>query len=155
MSELVDLPIRTVYRVAHLGLRTWWLVRRPHTHGALVAVWNEGELLLIRSSYRKAHSLPGGYVKRGEDARLAAARELREETSLDVVPSRLTHTWHGARPFESRTDELDIFELEVDARPIVPVNNREIVWAGWRSAAQAREMNVVPHLREYLDASGR
>ena len=155
MSEIVDAPVRVIYKCAHLALRTWWAVRRPTTHGALVALWHDDEMLLIRSSYRKTFSLPGGYVKRGEDPRAAASRELREETGVDVVPSRLAHAWHGVHRFENRNDTLDIFELSVEQRPSVPVNNREIVWAGWKTASGVRAMNVVPHVRDYLDASGR
>lgn len=147
---MIDAAIRMGYRVAHLGLRTWWFVRRPETRGALVAIWNEGQLLLIRSSYRSKCSLPGGYVEEGEDPKDAAVRELWEELALRTTKDALREGWKGSLPFEFRTDSLHIFELDVDHRPEVKVNQREIIWAGWKTAKEALEMDIVPHLREYL-----
>ena len=47
-------------------MRVYWTVRRPHTHGSLVAMWFNGQILLVKNSYVRYFSLPGGYVKRGE-----------------------------------------------------------------------------------------
>lgn len=152
VSEFYNAAIRTGYRTAHLLLRGYWLVRKPETHGALVALWHEGRILLIQSSYRSTYSLPGGYVKRGEAAREAAARELHEELEIQVPSEQLQHAWHGSRPFEHRTDTLDIFEVQLHKPFHLAVNNRELVWADWRTPQEARQMRLVPHLREYLDA---
>ncbi len=152
---MLDAPVRLAYRTAHLALRAWWLVRKPETHGALVALWHEDRILLIRSSYRRTYSLPGGYVKRGEEPKEAARRELREELELALPPDRLQHVWHGSRPFEHRTDTLDIFEAFVVKPFHVAVNHRELIWAGWKTSDEAREMRIVPHLRDYLEERGR
>lgn len=151
VSELINAPARVAYRAAHLALRAWWLVRRPETHGALVALWHEGKILLIRSSYRRTLSLPGGYRKRGERAIDAAAREVTEELEIRIPKNALRHAWHGSRPFEHRTDTLDIFEVDLEAPFHLAVNHRELVWAGWTTPEEARAMEIVPHLRCYLD----
>lgn len=152
MSELVNAPMRMVYRCAHLALRVWWRVRQPETHGALVALWHDGKILLIQSSYRRTHSLPGGYVKRGEEPVRAAARELHEELELAIPETSLRHAWHGSNSFEHRTDTLDIFEVDIERPFHLEVNHRELVWAGWKTPDEARAMRIVPHLRQYLDA---
>jgi 8-oxo-dGTP pyrophosphatase MutT (NUDIX family) len=141
-----------VYRAAHLVLRAYWLLRRPETHGALVALWFEGKILVIRSSYRSTHSLPGGYVKRGEKSRAAALRELWEELGIRVPEGRVKHAWHGSLPFEHRTDTLDIFEAELEAPFHLEPNGRELIWAEWKTPDEARAMSIVPHLREYLES---
>ncbi|WP_053232038.1 NUDIX hydrolase [Sandaracinus amylolyticus] len=151
MSELVNAPVRMVYRAAHLALRAYWLVRRPETHGALVALWFRGKILLIRSSYRATYSLPGGYVKSGEDARRAARRELDEELGLALPDDALRHAWAGSFPFEHRTDSLDIFEADLEEPFHVEPNGRELIWAGWKTPEEALAMEIVPHLRDYLD----
>ncbi len=147
---MLDASVRMAYRVAHSLLRAYWFVRRPTTHGALVAVWFDGKILLVKSSYRKTVSLPGGYVHRNEDPRDAAARELREELGITVPSGALEHVYGGTHLFENRDDKVDIFELRVTEPPAVQVDNREVVWAGLCTAREALGMNLVPHLVDYL-----
>jgi 8-oxo-dGTP pyrophosphatase MutT (NUDIX family) len=142
--------IRAVYRVAHWGLRLLWFIRRPETTGALVAVWHQGRVLLVKNSYRAQLTLPGGYIRSREDRRTAAARELREEVGINVQPKRLVHAYHGTHVFEHRQDTLDIYELEMEAEPNVQVDNREVVRAEFLMPTEALSMQIVPHLDEYL-----
>lgn len=147
---MINALIRAVYRVAHWGLRLLWFIRRPETTGALVAVWYQGRVLLVKNSYRRELTLPGGYVRPREDRRTAAARELREEVGIQVQPKRLEHAYHGTHVFEHRQDTLDIFELEMEASPHVRVDDREVVGAEFHTPEEALDMTIVPHLEEYL-----
>ena len=147
---MLDALVRAVYRLAHRGLRLLWLILRPETTGALVAVWHRGRVLLVENSYRRELTLPGGYVKAREDRRMTAARELSEEVGIRVQPRRLVHAYRGTHLFENRKDTVDIYELELDAPPSVRVDNREVVKAEFRTPAEALSMRVVPHLEEYL-----
>lgn len=147
---MINALIRAVYRVAHWGLRFLWFIRRPETTGALVAVWHQGRVLLVKNSYRRQLTLPGGYVRPREDRRTAAARELREEVGIQVQPKRLEHAYHGTHVFEHRQDTLDIFELEMEAAPHVRVDDREVVRAEFHTPEEALGMTIVPHLEEYL-----
>jgi len=67
-----------------------------------IAFDDHGRLLLIRRANDPGSgqwSLPGGRVEPGESDETAVARELREETGLDVIPG----TWIGTvtrGPFE-------------------------------------------------------
>ena len=85
MRELVSR--RSAIRVAAVLRRIAWFVLRPRTIGAQIAVINDrGEVLLVRHSYdQNALRLPGGGTKRSETFAECAARELREETSLEVA----------------------------------------------------------------------
>lgn len=143
--------MRTAYRCAHLMLRSYWFVRRPRTNGALAALWLDGKILLVKNSYRRQHSLPGGYVRPGEDPRQAASREVHEEIRVHVPPESFDLAYHGTRPFEFRSDTLDIYEAELDAAPDLRIDQVEVVWAGFKTPDEARAMNIVPHLREYLE----
>lgn len=147
---MINALIRAVYRAAHWGLRLLWLVRRPETTGALVAVWYEGRVLLVKNSYRAQMTLPGGYVRPREDRRTTAARELREEVGINVQPKRLMHAYRGTHLFEHRKDTLDIYEFEVDTAPKVRVDDREVVLAEFHTPDQALGMEIVPHLQDYL-----
>jgi len=115
-----------------------------------VAVWHQGRVLLVKNSYRAQLTFPGGYIRRREDRRTAAARELREEVGINVQPKRLVHAYHGTHVFEHRQDTLDIYELEVDSEPNVQVDNREVVRAEFLTPDEALGLLIVPHLDEYL-----
>jgi 8-oxo-dGTP diphosphatase len=146
-----DAAIRAGYRCAYRLLRLWWFVRRPATRGAAVALWHEGKILLLRTSYRPCYSLPGGFVRRGERPEQAARRELREELGIDVAAQDLRHAWHGTVDFESRRDTVDIWEVLLDTPPAFDITGREIVWAGWMDPSAARGRLLLPHIAEYLD----
>jgi 8-oxo-dGTP diphosphatase len=147
---MINALIRAVYRLAHWGMRMLWFVRRPETTGALVAVWHQGRVLLVKNSYRRQLTLPGGYVRPREDRRAAAVRELREEVGIRVQPRRLMHAYHGTHMFEHRRDTLDIYEVEVDDEPAIRVDDREVVRAEFHTPSEALSMSIVPHLEEYL-----
>ena len=146
-----DAAIRLAYVVAHRMLRTWWFVRRPETFGTLVAIWHGGEVLLVRNSYRRPITLPGGYRRPHETPQQAGRRELKEEVGIEVPAERLTLGFSGSLPFEFRTDTLDIVELTVPDRPALRVDNREVVWAGFATPEDALALPLVPHLRLYLE----
>jgi 8-oxo-dGTP pyrophosphatase MutT (NUDIX family) len=149
---MLHLPLRSAFRAAHAVLRAYWRVRRPETRGALAALWCGGKILVIRTTYRDAVSLPGGYVKRGESPASAVLRELREELGVHVEERAIRHAYHGTKDFEHRKDTLDIFAIELDTRPLVRPNRYELEWARWKDPEEVLAMPaVVPHLREYLE----
>jgi 8-oxo-dGTP diphosphatase len=154
MSRRIQAGLNTVvrlgYRGAYLTLRLWWLVRRPCTHGAAVALWHEGRVLMVRASYRDCYTLPGGFVRPGEPPEEAARRETREEVGLDLPPEALRHAWQGTVPYESRMDTVDIWEASLDEPPSIHVTGREIVWAGWLDPSAARGRRLLPHIAAYL-----
>src|SRR5262245_61604161 len=129
---MLNAIIRAGYRLVYRAARLWWFVRRPRTSGAVVAMWSEGRVLLVRTSYRPQYGLPGGFVSARETPAEAAARELFEELRVRADPSRLRPAWHGVKPFEHREDTISILEMEADRSAPIEANQRELVWVGWR-----------------------
>jgi 8-oxo-dGTP diphosphatase len=142
-------PVRLFYRAAYLAARVWWFVRRPQTNGALVALWCDGRLLLVRTSYRPMYSLPGGFMKRGETSLAAAKRELQEELGL-AVAADLRLAWQGTVIFEHRTDAATIWEASLETMPSLRVDGAEVVWAGWKTTEEALALPLLPSIERYL-----
>lgn len=148
---LVDKGFQLAFIVAHRMLRSYWMFRRPQTQGTLVAVWNAGEVLIVKNSYRREYTLPGGYPRSGETVAEAAARELAEECAIYIDPTRLKDAYRGEHGFEFRRDEVAIVEVEIDSRPVLGIDHREVIWAGFKSPTEILKMRIVPHVREYLE----
>ena len=69
---------------------------RKKRNRATALVMNGGRLLLVRERGAKHWSLPGGGMKKGEDAVTAATRELDEETRL--VATSAAYLFHYESP---------------------------------------------------------
>jgi ADP-ribose pyrophosphatase YjhB (NUDIX family) len=153
---MIDLLYRTLYRFAYRVMRIYWAALHPRTHGALVALWHEGEILLVRNSYTRYYSLPGGYVRPRESGREAARRELAEEVGIEVEPSQLDPVLDEERSWEGKRDRVEIFRLGVPRRPDVHVDNREVIEARFFPPARALELELFPPVRTAIErASGR
>ena len=92
-------------RVWRLGGQRWrwrvlWLVNPTFMVGVTGVVFNDaGQVLLLRHRFWRANSwgLPSGMAKRGETMEDAFAREVREETALEIGDIRLVREVSGFR----------------------------------------------------------
>jgi 8-oxo-dGTP pyrophosphatase MutT (NUDIX family) len=124
---------RQAYRVAHRLLRVWWFVRRPPLHGVKCILTDSDRVLLVRHTYGdRSWDLPGGTVRRSEDAAEAATREMEEELGVHV------ERWHALgdvlRFSYGHKDTLHCFHAEVDA-PALSLNRAELAEAQWFAAS--------------------
>jgi ADP-ribose pyrophosphatase YjhB (NUDIX family) len=154
-ATLVDRGFQLAYVCAYRAMRTYWKVRRPTTHGTLVALWNGGEVLLVRNSYVPYYSLPGGYLRRGETARDAVVRELTEEVGIAADPEKLELVLERTHDWEGKHDHVQIFALDLPSRPKVEVDHREVVEASWWSPERALALNLFPPLRDVIERRQR
>ena len=65
-------------------MRSLWYITRPKTSGAKVIVTYKDEILLIKTTYGYNYSLPGGGIKKNEDPKIAAKREVLEEVGIKL-----------------------------------------------------------------------
>lgn len=130
-DRLVDAFWRNVYRCGYPCARLVWRLTNPSSRGVSVAVRHGDRLLCIRESYRSGLSLPGGGTNRGETAREAARRELREEVGLDFPADAFVELGELEFSAHDRTHFVTFFALDLPSMPTPSVDRREIVWAGW------------------------
>lgn len=146
---------RALHRLAALLWDTRNFLFRPTITGAIVLVRVEGQLLLIRPSYRPWYTVPGGRVDRGEAPRLAAARELREEVGLVVAPEALRALGEFVVHHSYIEDHVHAFELRLAATPELRIDSREVVWAGFHAEAALGELFLWRVLEVVLAGDGR
>jgi 8-oxo-dGTP pyrophosphatase MutT (NUDIX family) len=141
---------RLGYRLAYRTLKIWWLVRRPSAEGAGVAVWAEGRLLVVQTSYRPGLDLPAGGIGPGESPLEGARRELREETGIDVAAGELGYAIPLSFEQDHRRITATIFEWRPARPPRARIDDREIVGAGYHDPDELRQVPCTELLRAYL-----
>lgn len=149
---------RLVWAAYSLGfrlLRLWWFCRRPRHQGALVAVWEDDQLLLVRPSYRAVWTLPGGGLRAGEAPSQAAARELFEETGLSLPPASLTLDGEYHVIWDHQRDHVRIYAARTDALAApglaaLRLDGCEIRAARMMTPQQALAAGLPPFLAAYL-----
>ncbi|MDQ3930210.1 MAG: NUDIX domain-containing protein [Chloroflexota bacterium] len=84
-----------------------WLFNAKFTVGVIALIQDEaGRVLLFKHTYRgnKPWGLPGGSLQPGESLEGCLARELREETGMEIVVDRLLSA--AAHPARRRVDTI-------------------------------------------------
>jgi 8-oxo-dGTP pyrophosphatase MutT (NUDIX family) len=149
---MTDAFWRLLHRLAARLYDAKNFVLRPRVYGAIVLVRVDGELLLVRSSYRPWYTVPGGRVQRGEEPLLAALRELAEEVGLAAAPGALRGLGEFVVHHSHIEDHVHAFELRLDAKPELRIDSREIVWAGFHAEGALGELRLWPVLEVVLGA---
>jgi 8-oxo-dGTP diphosphatase len=124
--------------------------------GTIIAM-PDGRIVLVKRAIEPGHGLwvfPGGYVDRGEDVRLAAVREAREEAGIEIRLDGLVgiYSYAGSTPvvivYRATWTRGDLAvddensEIRTFAAADLPWNE-----LAFRSTREA--------LRDYLEFSGR
>lgn len=149
-AAVTDALYRAAYRAAYPLWRCYLDLFRPRTRGAQVALWSGDRVLLVRNSYRRNYVFPGGFIRDGEDTAAAASRELYEETGVKVPAERLgfSFAW-PERGGESEAHD-DIYECILEERPLLSIDNREVVEARFMTPRCALALPLEQHVRHYL-----
>jgi 8-oxo-dGTP pyrophosphatase MutT (NUDIX family) len=147
----VDRLCQWGYFLAYRVLCLWWFVRRPEHHGALVALWHDGRLLLVRSSYRATWDLPGGGVGPGEAPEQAALRELAEEVGIRLGGGVLRCVGSDRDTIEYRRDRVTIFEAVLAEKPALRIDHREIVAAAFHDPRALEPGRLNRYVTRYLE----
>lgn len=153
VRRVSDALVRALLRAGFPLLKLWWRFTHPTIEGVYVAVRCEGRVLLIRNSYRSVCSFPSGRRGRNEAPARAAARELREEVGLAVAPERLRHVAEVLHRTALVDDHVHVFELALDAEPALAIDQREVIWAAFETPERARERELLPIPRHYLEGT--
>ena len=148
-------------QLAAWGYELYRLIRKPHTHGALVAIWHNNQVLMVQTSYRRGYGLPGGGLQIGENTRDAAVRELNEELGLVIESSWLEEPWTITEQQRGGRNTVTIFSLnwsqlattpdKGNGLPDLQIDQLEIIATAWMSRDEALQQHLPGHLRRYLE----
>lgn len=144
-SAVTPWGMRLLFRLARL----YWRVTRPVHLGVRGIVVDDGHVLLVRTTYGdQLWDFPGGHVQRGESAEDAVAREVREETGVQVRAATLIGVDYVTK---YKHDHVLVFTCEIVARG-EPPKSPEIAEAGF--FAMAGLPRTRPATRRWLGVPG-
>lgn len=111
----------------------------PRYRSAKVLIFDRDDnvLVLRRSSTHPRDAfkpdLPGGMIEDGEDFRFGTAREIKEETGLDVAPAALKKLHTSGNYFSIMKRHLYGLRLTED-RPEIVISweHDQVSWVPWR-----------------------
>ncbi len=131
--------------------------QRPYL-AVSAAIIRDGKALLVRRARHPAlnlYTLPGGVVEIGETLTEAVAREVREETALEVEPVGLAgHREVIVRDSEGRTERhFVILCYAARWRSGEPVLNDELDDARWLAPAELSGLRTTDGLGEIVAAA--
>lgn len=136
-SALRAAGFRLFYRMPHsMRVRVVRLASYKYIVGAVVLVRDAeaaspGRLLLLRQPPNQGWTLPAGLLRRRESPPLGAARELAEETGIQVSPDALRPAVPNAVVHAKGWVDV-VFELSVPASTTkLSVDGAEVYEAAW------------------------
>jgi 8-oxo-dGTP pyrophosphatase MutT (NUDIX family) len=148
--DVFDGAYRLIYRYGFRAARLLWKFTRPTHIGALVMLWHDKRVLLVRTSYQDLWAAPGGGIRADEAPAQAAIREVSEELGLELTPEHLHHVLSVEHFWNNRHDQVQIFEAELFDPPNVRIDHREIIEARFVTLGEAQSLNLAPHLHDYF-----
>jgi 8-oxo-dGTP diphosphatase len=125
---------------------------------ASAAIVRDGKILVVRRARPPAnglYTLPGGVVEVGETLIEAVAREVREETALDIEPVALAGFRETiVRDADSRVERHFIILCFASRwRAGDPVLNEELSEAHWLDPAELAGLPTTPGLADIVAAA--
>jgi len=147
---MIDRLWRWSLQLAYWLALVFWFIFRPRGRGVMVAVWFDRRILIIQNSYKRCPTFPGGGLLANESARQAAARELAEEVGLHIPPHALNRVGRFRYQADFKRDRIDLFEVELNSRPALQIDHREVTAANFQDPRQAQQMTLFPVAATYL-----
>ena len=109
------------------------MIERPKVGIGVLIVNSEGKVLIGRrqGSHAQYYSIPGGHLELGETFEEAAAKEIKEETGLEIIEPKVFCVTNNLRTYREEGKHYISICLLVTKYNGVPVNLEPEKCLGW------------------------
>lgn len=150
------MTITFMHKIGNQVIRKFQSALGMSTLGARAVVLNsENQILLVKHTYQPHWYIPGGGVKKGESAKNAVLRELREEVGLTVIGEPVLfgiyyHTYLGVSDYPiiyvvKNYSLTDVYSPEIE----------KMDWFDYENLPQMISSGTQRRLNEYFANSPR
>ena len=153
MQKAVSFFWRIIFTILFRCAAIFFTITKKRVCGSLVAVWSSDKILLVKKSYRKNWSLPGGMRKKGESWEQAAVRELFEEVGIRIDEEALSFVVEVTGDL-GPGDQARIFQVQTKGHPIIRIDRREISAAEFVAPEKALQRVLDGNVEKMLLAHG-
>lgn len=120
-----------------------------------IVIDDAGRVLLHLRSDNKRWSIPGGGMEPGETLSECVVREVREETGIEVKPTRIVGVYSDPERLAVYDDGevRQEFSICLACTPIggaLDVTDKETEEVGWFTASEVEDLNLTPGIRRRL-----
>jgi 8-oxo-dGTP diphosphatase len=123
----------------------WFIYFRVFPRRTRVLVVWDHKILLVRGWLsNNRYSLPGGGAHRYEDLALAATRELKEETGIEILPAALRKIGTKKITKYGLNYKATYFSVELSSQPILIAARYEISELFWADKKQLKTLKLSP-----------
>ena len=129
------------------------------TAGVGLFVFNENNqvLMQLRTDYNE-WGFPGGSMELGESFEQTAQRELKEETNLEIVQSKMLTVLSGKNTYREYPNGDKLYDITAvfvvtDYRGNLKINDNESKKLEWFSIDNLPQ-NITAHTKNYLEKYG-
>lgn len=122
---------------------------------------DRGQILILKTSYKKYWTLPGGVVEQDESLSLALRREVKEEVNLEVLNFKLAALDYCPPKLVNKnlnTESLQILfdcgMVDKETETLIKIDNDEIIDYKFTEVAEALKILGIPlrkRLSTYLE----
>lgn len=114
----------------------------------------DGNVLLVKPTYKEGWDIPGGYVEPGESPRAACRREIREELALDLEIGRLLVVdWAPDSQGDKILFVFDGGELHRDDADRIELPREELSAVSFHNVADLGEVLIDRLCRRIINAA--
>ena len=134
--------------MGQLGFWCSWPALWVYLHGterSRIVLRDERGCVLVVKGWLSTQkwSLPGGGLHKGEDPRLAAIREIKEEVGIAISPEQLVPLLRQTIRSKGFNVDTYIFTATIK-RATIKIQRFEIIGADWLPASQLNEQMAEP-----------